>query len=371
MRDSRHAPRRRLPREPPRRARHLPRWRARRRCDRASRLRRIGPAHRRALRRRRRIARHHHLSRPRQRPTDRRHVAHPPLGGGPRAAAGRASVLGRGLVRAHGADARPRGLGAHRLRRLAPSLRPRGPAVRRQCHALLRESARRGSVRGLCHRAAPDRPLDPGPQASRAVPAPRRREGDRRGHRDPRRALHRHLGDHGRLAVRELHHAAGARRRGLCHLARRARRRGGTAAPPAPALRDDRHQRLRLPALRALRRGGHHRRLRRRVRTLGASLRLQERGAGDRAIPRVARPRPGELPVAGALRRQARAPRRTRHEARRGGARRGRRQYAGHARRRHRHALRDLRRAREGGRALFRSSARATRGRIRSTSTRG
>ena len=172
--------------------------------------------------------------------------------------------------------------------------------------------ARRGSVRRLRHRAAPDRPLDPGPQASRAVPAPRRREGDRRGHRDPRRALDRHLGDHGGLAVRELHHAARARRRGLCHLARRAGRRGGTAAPPAPALRDDRHQRLRLPALRALRRGGHHRRLRRRVRALGAGLRLPERGAGDRAVPRVARPRPGELPVAGALRRQARAPRRAR-----------------------------------------------------------
>ena len=60
----------------------------------------------------------------------------------------------------------------------------------------------------------------------------------------------------------------------------------------------------------------------------------------------------GELPVAGALRRQARAPRGARHEARRGRARRGRRHYAGHARRRHRHALRDLRRAREGGRAL-------------------
>ena len=230
--------------------------------------------------------------RPRQRPADRRDVAHPALGGGPRAAAGRAPVLGRGLLRAHGAHARPRGLGAHRLRRLAPALRPRGPAVRRQRRALLREGARRGSVRRLRHRAAADRPLDPGPQASRAVPAPGRREGDRRGHRDPRRALHRHLGDHGGLAVRELHHAARARRRGLRDLARRARRRGGPAAPPAPALRDDRHQRLRLPALLALRRGGHHRRLRRRVRALGAGLRLQERGAGDRAVPRVARPRP-------------------------------------------------------------------------------
>ena len=99
-----------------------------------------------------------------------------------------------------------------------------GPAVRRQRRALLRAGARRGSVRRLRHRAAADRPLDPGAPASRAVPAPRRREGDRRGHRDPRRALHRHLGDHGGLAVRELHHAACARRRGLCHLARHARR---------------------------------------------------------------------------------------------------------------------------------------------------
>ena len=45
--------------------------------------------------------------------------------------------------------------------------------------------------------------------------------------------------------------------------------------------------------------------------------------------------------------------------------------HAGHARRRHRDAVRDVRRAGEGGRALPARSARATRGRIRSTSTRG
>ena len=145
----------------------------------------------------------------------------------------------------------------------------------------------------------------------------------------------------------------------------------GAPAPAAPALRDARDERLRLPALRALRRGGHHRRLRRRVRALGAGLRLPERGAGDRAVPRIARARDRELPVAGALRGQARAAGRPRPEAGRGRARRGGRQHPGDPRRRHRHVLRRLRRAGAGGRAPPARERRATRARIRSTSTRG
>ena len=317
------------------------------------------------------IGRRHHLRRSGHRQADRRHVADPADRGRSRAPAGRPPVLGRGLVRPHGAHARPRGLGPHRLRGLAPALRSRGPAVRRQRGPVLREGAGRGPVPGLCDRPAPDRPHHAGPPASGALPAPGGPEGDGRRHRDPRRALDRHVGDHGRLALRELHHAARPRRRGLRDLAGGAGERGGPPAPAAPALRDARDERLRLPALRALRRGGHHRRLRRRVRALGAGLRLPERGAGDRPVPRIPRARDRELPVAGALRGQARAARRPRPEAGRGRARGGGRQHPGHARRRHRHVLRRLRRAGAGGRAPPARERGLRAAASRSTSTRG
>ena len=211
MRESRHAPRRRLSREPPRRARPVPRRRARRRRDPPSRLRRVRPAHRGAVRGGRGRGRRDHLRRSGHRQADRRDVADPALRGRSRTPAGRPPVLGRGLVRPHGAHARPRGLGAHRLRGLAPALRPRGPPVRRQRGPVLREGAGRGPLPGLRDRPAPDRSHDAGPSASGALPAPGGVEGDGRGHRDPWRALDRHGGDHGRLALRELHHPARAR----------------------------------------------------------------------------------------------------------------------------------------------------------------
>ena len=85
------------------------------------------------------------------------------------------------------------------------------------------------------------------PQIDRGTPAHRHpepflhpgvvRETDAR-HRDPRGPLDRHVGDHGRLALRELHHPARAGRRGLRDLAGGAGGRGRAAPAPAPALRD-------------------------------------------------------------------------------------------------------------------------------------
>ena len=85
----------------------------------------------------------------------------------------------------------------------------------------------------------------------------------------------------------------------------------------------DGDQRLRLPAVLALRRGRRHRGARRRLRAVGARVRLPERGPRERPVPRDARPHPRQLPVPRALRGEAPLHGRPRPPARRGAAERG------------------------------------------------
>ena len=224
-----------LPREPPRRARRLPRRRARRRRDQASRLRssRSGASPSTTMRGAAESAR---PSRPSSiPPTGRRHqhdVADPALGRGSRRAAGGPPVLGRALLRAHGPDARPRGLRAHRPSRAGGS----SSTAAARTSATTSCASTPGRATRISTSPTPScRRRSTGRTPAHRHPEPFLHPGvvreTRRRHRDPRGPLDRHLGDHGRLALRQLHHAARAGRRGLRDLARHA---GGRRRAPPP-----------------------------------------------------------------------------------------------------------------------------------------
>ena len=101
----------------------------------------------------------------------------------------------------------------------------RATAIRRQSRRLLRIHARQPRLLLIRDRAAADRPLEARAQAERSDALCRRGQGARRRHRHFRRAA---IGDRRRdfrLSALELHPAAGAGRRELRQLPRRADRR--------------------------------------------------------------------------------------------------------------------------------------------------
>ena len=140
-------------------------------------------------------------------------------------------LLGGAVVRAHGSHARPRGLRAERVRRLAPALRPRRRRSATTSCASTRAPATRSSTSPTrsCRRRSTARSPRTG---TRAVSLPGRGRRARRRHRRPRLAGHRHLRRAGRLALHLLHHAAAAGRRGLRAVVRHADRRPGLRIYP-------------------------------------------------------------------------------------------------------------------------------------------
>src|SRR5438034_1359633 len=176
------------------------------------------------------------------------HVARAALRRGPRRSAARAPLLGGAVVWADGSHPRPRRVRAHRVRGLAPALRPGRRAVRRQRRALLRARARRGPLSHLRDRPAPGGSLRARPPPPGALPPPRRRQRDRRRNRRARGPGDRDVRDDGRLALPLLHHAARRGRRGLRDLALHADERRGTPALPAPSVRDGGAERAALCA---------------------------------------------------------------------------------------------------------------------------
>ena len=135
-----------------------------------------------------------------------------------------------------------------------------------------------------------------------------RGRGARRRHRGQRRPDARHRRRHRERDVHELHRAAGRGRRELRALPRRAGRIAGASPDRAAALRRDRDQRLRLPAVVPLRRDRRAGGLRPGLRPLGAGVRLPGRRADAGAVLRDAGPRARQPPGAGALRQQGAVP---------------------------------------------------------------
>ena len=103
----------------------------------------------------------------------------------------------------------------------------------------------------------------------------------------------------------ELHPSAAARRRELRQLRRRPGQRAGRQAHPAPAVRAACRQLLRLSAVEPVRRVRQLRRVRQRVRALGARVHLSQPGAHPRPVVQDAFAFLRQPSGAGALRHQA------------------------------------------------------------------
>ncbi len=170
----------------------------------------------------------------------------------------------------------------HRLCRRAGGVRQGRAEVRRQRRRVLREDARRASLRQLRDRAAADRPQQARAQADRSGALRRRGQGARRRHRDLGRAAACDRRRAVRLAAPELHPSAAAGRRELCQLSRGADQRAGPQALSAPAVRAPRRQRVRLSAVQPLRRVRQLRGVRQRLRAVGARFHLPQ----PRSLPR-------------------------------------------------------------------------------------